>query len=127
MKKQLLQLFPADKRPFWSCVAEKEALQEIRLRADKPASVFLGGKEFFVGKDGALTKLWQEAYRPDRAELEGLLNHICHYSPYAYEDELRQGFLTVAGGHRVGIAGQVVLENDGNIRTIKNISCKKSK
>lgn len=122
MKSDLQQLFPADRRPFWSPILEKEGLQEIRLRTDKPAAVFLEGKEFFVGKDGALTKLWQDAYLPGRREMEGFLHHICHYSPYAYEDELRQGYLTVEGGHRIGIAGQVVLEQDGSIRTIKNIS-----
>jgi len=123
MNHDLLQLFPADKRSFWSCVLGKSGLQEIRLRTDKPASVILEGKEFFVGRDGKLTNRRQEALLPAGAEIEGVLNHICHYSPYAYEDELRQGYLTVEGGHRVGIAGQVVLERDGTIRTIKNISC----
>ena len=122
MKSDLLQLFSADKRSFWACILEKTGLQEIRLRTDKPAAVILDGKEFFVGRDGMLTKLWQEAHRPARTEIEGMLNHICHYSPYAYEDELCQGYLTVDGGHRVGIAGQVVLGSDGTIRTIKNIS-----
>lgn len=122
MKSDLQQLFPADMRPFWSHILEIDGLQEIRLRTDKPAAVLIEGKEFFVGKGGMLTKLWQDAYLPGRREIEGLLNHICHYSPYAYEDELRQGYLTVEGGHRVGIAGQVVLENDISIRTIKNIS-----
>ena len=112
MKSDLQQLFPADMRPFWSHILEIDGLQEIRLRTDKPAAVLIEGKEFFVGKGGMLTKLWQDAYLPGRREIEGLLNHICHYSPYAYEDELRQGYLTVEGGHRVGIAGQVVLEND---------------
>ena len=51
-----------------------------------------------------------------------MLEHICHYSPYAFEEELRQGFLTVAGGHRVGVAGQAVMEADGRVRTFKNIS-----
>ena len=123
MKNDLQQLFPADKRPFWSPILEKDGLQEIRLRTDKPVAVMLEGKEFFVGKTGMLTAFWQEAYLPGHREMEGLLNHICHYSPYAYEDELRQGYLTVEGGHRIGIAGQVVLENDGSIRTIKNVSC----
>ena len=55
-------------------------------------------------------------------ELEEILEHICHYSPYAFEEELRRGFVTVAGGHRVGVAGQAILETDGGIRTLKNIS-----
>ncbi len=54
--------------------------------------------------------------------LREILEHICHYSPYAFEEEIRRGFVTVAGGHRVGVAGQAVLEADGSIRTLKNIS-----
>lgn len=55
------------------------------------------------------------------AELEQIVQHICNYSVYAYVDEIRQGYLTLPGGHRVGVAGQVVLEEGDRIRTIKNI------
>ena len=49
------------------------------------------------------------------------LEYISTFSLYAYEDDIRQGFITIKGGHRVGIAGKVVVEN-GRIRTISNIS-----
>ena len=44
-----------------------------------------------------------------------------NYSLYAYEEELRQGFLTVRGGHRVGVAGKVILEH-GAVKSIRSIS-----
>ena len=44
----------------------------------------------------------------------------CH-SLYAYEEELRQGFFTIQGGHRIGVAGKVVLEQ-GTIKTMKYLS-----
>lgn len=132
MESSLLQLFPADRRPFWEKVVlgrEKE-LQEIRIRAERPVLILLDGREFFLGVSGELLRgagenqrIAESAYCVGRAELERFLNHICRYSLYAYEDEFRQGFLTAAGGHRVGIAGQVVREGSGEIRTIKNISC----
>ena len=40
------------------------------------------------------------------------MGYICHYSLYAYENELKQGFITVEGGHRVGVAGKVIIENE---------------
>ena len=43
------------------------------------------------------------------------------YSIYAYQEEISQGFLTLQGGHRVGLAGKVVMEGS-TIKTIKNIS-----
>lgn len=124
MQQELLQLFPAGRRAFWRrTIAECQHLQEIRIRTDRPIIVLSGGGESFLDVTGALQKSAVNAYCAGRIELEELLNHLCNYSLYSYEDEFRQGFLTVAGGHRVGIAGQVVQESDGEVRTIKNISC----
>ena len=50
------------------------------------------------------------------------MEYIGNYSLYAYEDEIRQGYLTIQGGHRVGIAGKAVIE-DGKVRGISPISC----
>ncbi len=123
MEDGLLQLFPMDRRKFWSKTAEMEGkLQEIRMRLHKPVVLIIQGKEWFLDESGQPVDKPFNAYCPTKEELEMLLQHICHYSMYAFEDELRQGFITVSGGHRVGIAGQVVLEANGNVRTIKNIS-----
>lgn len=54
-------------------------------------------------------------------ELDRIIQHVCRYSLYAYEEELKQGYITVAGGHRIGMVGQVVMEGTGQIRTIKHI------
>lgn len=123
MQNNLLQLFPADKREFWSrAAAKRKMLQEIRIRVDRPVMLLLEGKEIFLNAGGEFQETPRNAYCISRQELEEILNHLCHYSLYAFEDEFRQGFLTVAGGHRVGVAGQVVQEGNGTIRTIKNIS-----
>lgn len=123
MESSLLQLFPLDRRLFWEKVAgQQNRVQEIRLRVGKPVIVIRDGIEQFLDENGGFTRLEQGAYRVEEKELNSLLNHICHYSPYAFEDEIRQGFVAVAGGHRVGIAGQVVLGERGSVRTIKHIS-----
>ena len=56
------------------------------------------------------------------AEIRELIAWLCQDSVYAYADEIRQGFLTVEGGHRIGLCGQAVLENETVIRTLKNIA-----
>ena len=123
MSGKLLQLFPMENRDFWKQVAGMEReIQEIRLRAAKPVIVLMKGREWYLDQDGRFTDKQELACRISEDELEGILQHICHYSLYAFEDELRQGFITVRGGHRVGVAGQVVLEADGGVRTIKHIS-----
>lgn len=123
MQNNLLQLFPIDRRAFWqNAAAEQGNIQEIRLRAGKPVIVLWKGGEWFLDWEGNFTDKPGAAHHADGKELEALFHHICHYSPYAFEDEIRQGFVTVAGGHRVGVAGQVVLEEQTRVRTIKHIS-----
>lgn len=52
-------------------------------------------------------------------EIRNLIAYLCQDSVYAYADEIRQGFLTVEGGHRIGLSGQAVLENENSLRTLK--------
>lgn len=124
MRDNLLQIFPGEKRDFWreTALARKE-VQEIRLRAGLPILVVRRGKEWYLDERGRFTDSRERACCATGEELEQLLQHICHYSLYAFEDELKQGFITVSGGHRVGLAGQVVLDEKGGVRTIKHISC----
>lgn len=49
------------------------------------------------------------------------MEYISRYSLYAFENELRQGFLTVEGGHRVGVAGKVIMDKD-KVKNIQYIS-----
>ncbi len=123
MEENILRLFPLEQRAFWQkAVQGQEGLQEIRLRAGRPILLYAGGKEYFLNSRGTLTESREEAVCMDRQGLEAVLKNICQDSFYAFEDELKQGFLTAAGGHRVGIAGQAVLDERGRIRTIKNIA-----
>ena len=123
MENSILQMFPSAYREFWLRTAkEQEHLQEIRLRAGRPIVLQMDGREVFLTAQGDFTDSLARACPAGEREISDMLEHICHYSPYAFEEELRQGFVTVAGGHRVGVAGQAVLGSDGSIRTLKNIS-----
>ncbi len=122
MYQSILQIFPGESRNLFKYTAEHESnINEIRLRCEKPIIVVEGSKEWFLDKYGFYTRKLSEAVIMGRDELEKIIQHICHYSLYAYEEELRQGYITVAGGHRIGMVGQVVMERDGQIRTIKYI------
>lgn len=96
-------------------------VEEIRLRAEKPLMIFKGGQDYFVGEDGRTSKFLNKALFVGKHDIEKTLQLMCDYSIYAIEDELKQGFLTLRGGHRVGIVGRGVID-EGRIRTIKNIS-----
>lgn len=115
-------MFPEQMRGRWKVVADSaDSLQEIRMRAGRPTTVLIAGEERFVDVDGRLVDMPMRAAMSTSEELESVLRHLCQYSLYAFADEIRQGFLTVQGGHRVGLAGQVVLEEDNKLRNIKYI------
>lgn len=121
-KEEIQGLFPDFLRPMWDkALGQMEGLQEIRLRNNRPILLYDGRKERYLRTDGQVSALETEGYCMQERELQAVLSHICQYSLYAFEDEIRQGYLTVPGGHRIGLAGQVVLEG-GQIRTMKHIS-----
>lgn len=123
MSTYLAEIFPAAYRTCFK-TAEKRAelVSEIRLRTAQPTILMEGTREFFLREDGAYTEDMESAWHPDRQALKEIVSHLCQYSLYAYEDELRQGYITIEGGHRVGFAGQTVQESTGAVRTIKHIS-----
>ncbi len=101
---------------------EFEQLQEIRMRVDAPLFLWYGNRECGVTKGGQLGQAGREGLRRiSERELRETVECMGNYSLYAFEDEIRQGFLTVRGGHRVGLAGKAVMEN-GNLKTLKYIS-----
>ena len=122
MQESVRQLFPRARLSFWETViAEADCVREIRLRVDCPIVVRHQKGEFYLDGSGRFCQNKESAYRAGSEEIEKLLVHLCHDSPYAFEDELRQGFITACGGHRIGVAGQAVLNQDGSIRTLKHI------
>lgn len=96
-------------------------LQEIRLRTDEPVLVKYGGEEFFLGKQGGFLKDAKEAYRLSREELAETLDYISNYSMYAFEEQIKKGYITLPGGHRVGVAGRVLWEHQA-VKNIRYIS-----
>lgn len=96
-------------------------LQEIRLRVNEPFIIIYCNKEYFVSEDGRIRDTRRMAVVVTVADVNDTLEYISNYSLYAYEDDIRQGFITIQGGHRIGLAGKVILEND-NIKCVRHIS-----
>jgi len=77
-------------------------VQEIRLRAGQPVLFTMKGRlrpatKFLPGA--------RRAARLDHPALQDCFLQLCRHSAFAYEEELRQGYFTIAGGNRVGVAG----------------------
>lgn len=96
-------------------------VEEIRLRAERPLMVCEGGQDYFLNISGKQNEFTGGCIIVEKIDIDKTLQYMSDYSIYTLEDELRQGFLTLKGGHRVGLVGRVVSEQQ-EIRTIKNIS-----
>ena len=98
----------------------KSSLCEIRLRAGKPVIVCLSGKNFFLGESGVVFDQ-DKAITISHEEIEKFVFRASENSIYAVNNQIQQGFITIAGGVRIGICGSIVVEN-GKIITINNFS-----
>ena len=120
MGRDTLKMFPGEIRDLLKKANLKpELLQEIRLRVNAPMMIVYRGEEFIMGQDGTLNG--KSAYYVSPACIRTTVDQIAGYSLYAYEEEVRQGYITIQGGHRVGIAGKVVFEGE-KIKSISHIS-----
>lgn len=84
-------------------------IQEIRIKIGKPIILNLSNEEKILN------------YIATNEDMKEILVKISNYSLYAYEEEIKQGYITIKGGHRIGLAGECVI-SQGEIKTIKNIS-----
>lgn len=88
-------------------------LEEIRMKTGSHIRIFSKGKEYELES--------QSGRKMDKDLLNQIFNNILNHSAYAYQEELSNGYITIEGGHRVGICGRTVVEN-GQVKTIKDIS-----
>lgn len=96
-------------------------IQEIRMRVHTPLFIRYRGREYAVTETGGLTGDIGKAYRITRQDIKEAVELISNYSMYAYEEELRQGYITIAGGHRIGMAGKIIMDGR-HIKTMRYIS-----
>ena len=97
-----------------------QEVEEIRLRVGQPLMVRTSDKDLFINRDGEVTSP-EQAYFVMREDLVCALERMTHSSVYAAEEDLKQGFLTLPGGNRVGVTGETVLLR-GQIQTLKHVS-----
>ncbi|MBU5265296.1 stage III sporulation protein AA [Virgibacillus proomii] len=87
-----------------------EPLQEIRLRLQQPIELI------FNQSHEQLVHL-----KPDKHDFVHIIQQLSDYSLYRMEEELREGYMTIEGGHRVGLAGKVNTLN-GSVKAIQYIT-----
>ena len=100
----------------------KNYLYEIRIRANKPVIINYLGKNEFLGKNGIIKNKSEALYFNDK-DIKDIILKACSYSIYSVNEQIKNGFLCVSDGIRIGICGQLVIENNkvitqNNIKSI---------
>ena len=83
-----------------------EFIEEIRIRLNRPIALKIGQEVLII------------EYIINKKEIDEIFERICENSIYSYKKEICEGFITIKGGHRVGITGTAIIEEN-----LKNINC----
>ncbi len=102
----------------------KENIEEIRIRSGRPLSIYSKGHDYFVSVNGKPTSDLHNAFIVNKNHIKSTFQLISNYSLYAYKEEMKSGYITIRGGHRVGIGGKVIYNSEGieNIRDISSLN-----
>ena len=109
--KEVFEYFPITIKEILEkeILKEEDFLEEIRIRAGKPIILKFNKKENII------------RYFVTSEEIFKILQLVCENSIYSYQHQIAEGFVTIKGGHRVGISGSCVIEN-GKVININYIN-----
>ncbi len=107
--KEIMDILPLKIKDEMATIKEMDKLQEVRIKVNKPLIFQVGSEEVIKN------------YNPTNEDLKFILQKISNYSIYAFEEEIKQGYITIKGGHRVGLCGNCVVQNE-TIKTIKDVA-----
>ena len=98
-------------------------VNEIRLRRDRPLQLDCRGRRIFLN-DRPLRPVFlpdDSCIKATGDDLEQTFRRLCEYSIHSHQDQIREGYLTLRGGHRAGICGTAVTEN-GTLTAVRGVS-----
>ena len=100
----------------------KEQAQEIRMRVNQPVEICCGRGVYFIRENGGVGCLPEPGnILSSKQDIEETFRNLCCYSVYSHQNEIKNGYITIRGGHRVGICGSAVV-NSGEVTGIRDIS-----
>lgn len=108
-KEEIFKFIPINIRKRVESFFNEDQIYEMRIRTERPIILEAESKNYVID------------YVVSKNEIEEIFEKICENSVYTYKNEICEGFLTVKGGHRIGITGNCVVEN-GKIINIKDVS-----
>jgi stage III sporulation protein AA len=109
--KQIIDLLPLSLREQFENLPNNllEKIEEIRIRISRPIELISNREVIYL------------SYVVNPHDAEQLLNKISKHSFYTLDEELKRGYITIEGGHRIGLAGKVILEK-GDVKAIRDVA-----
>ena len=95
-------------------------LTEVRLRVGKPIILFYGKNPYFLSDSGLTTSI-SNSISINKQQLEDIVFRASNCAIYSVNEKLKRGFIVLADGTRLGICGDMIIEN-GEVTTITNFS-----
>ena len=122
-KTNIIKYFSKPVQKIFNQVSDKDFsnITEIRFRADKPILVNTHMSEYSLTETAIFTKNLEQGFIICSDDILKTIDLLSNFSMYSFEKEIKNGYITIKGGHRVGIAGTSIVES-GQIKTIKDFS-----
>ena len=99
----------------------KQRCEEIRLRAGLPVCLTVSGKTFFVCNDSTVCNTQKSnVLIASKEDVTKTLSLLCKHSIYLYENEIKQGFISLQNGGRAGVCG--VFNAEGMLVSVQSIN-----
>jgi len=120
LSRDVLSLLPQRISSYLQLLSEKtkEEIHEIRFRAGQIPSLCINDGEYLINE---LTSSSIEVKKISQEDIQEILSVMSQNSLYAFSEEIRGGFITLKGGHRVGIVGKTVCDSN-KVQSIKYFS-----
>lgn len=117
---EIINIMPVQLRKYMYRI-DIEKAQELRMIVGKPLAIRYPDGFYYITSRAVLTKTENNAVIINDGHIAELMERITQSSLYSAKDEIKNGYVTIDGGHRIGLAGTAVTDN-GSIEFIKNIS-----
>ncbi|SDI96024.1 ATPase, T2SS/T4P/T4SS family [Salimicrobium halophilum] len=109
MIEELLEMLPPSYKEEIESLENIDEIQEIRIRIGRPLEVVRRHVPLFLPPVGT------------REAIDQIVGRATHFSVYRFQDDIKKGFLTVKGGHRIGLSGEAVATGE-KISNIEPVS-----
>ena len=116
----LIEIIPQRLKRYFYNIDLSDA-EDVRFITGKPLSLRYPDGVYYICAGGVLTKAAHNAVNVNERHIDELIERLTGSSIYAVKEQIKNGYITIEGGHRAGIAGTAVTDN-GCVEFIKNIS-----